>query len=270
MTTVQIINFFSLFQPISAFYVANKKAGFCIHGSILAKSKFYGNSVSALLEGTAHLTLLDREEEYTLTMPYAHCKGILVGTLSLELGGKVEIHCEKTGYTTDIEFKLKPFLGGQDYCNLVVGKIRLGKETLATFEGHWDTEIYIKNKLTGQSSPLWVVTSDVKARRLQRYSIPIARQQEFESERLWQRVSIAIKSGDQIAATEEKTILEDAQRRATADLKMKGKKWTPKHFVQDVYTGGWVYKHIDKRPWDPKVDVVQVRQCLEKSIVILD
>lgn len=31
--------------PVSAFYVTNRKDGFCISGSILAKSKFYGNSV---------------------------------------------------------------------------------------------------------------------------------------------------------------------------------------------------------------------------------
>lgn len=42
-----------------------------------------------------------------MTMPYAHCKGILMGTLSMELGGKVTIDCEKTGYSTEIEFKLK-------------------------------------------------------------------------------------------------------------------------------------------------------------------
>jgi len=42
-------------------------------------------------------------------MPYAHCKGILVGTLSMELGGNVSIICEKTGYFTELEFKLKVF-----------------------------------------------------------------------------------------------------------------------------------------------------------------
>ncbi len=33
--------------------------------------------------------------------------GILYGTLTMEYGGKVCIECEKTGYKTDIEFKLK-------------------------------------------------------------------------------------------------------------------------------------------------------------------
>lgn len=34
-----------------------------------------GNSLSALLDGRATLTFLNRAEDYTLTMPYAHCKG---------------------------------------------------------------------------------------------------------------------------------------------------------------------------------------------------
>lgn len=68
---------------------------------------FSGNSTSAILEGVAILTLLPRGEEYSVTVPYALCKGILVGTLSMELGGKVSIECEKTGYKTELEFKLK-------------------------------------------------------------------------------------------------------------------------------------------------------------------
>ena len=51
--------------------------------------------------------MLPRGEDYTMTIPYAHCKGILMGTLSMELGGKVHINCEKTGYHTELEFKLK-------------------------------------------------------------------------------------------------------------------------------------------------------------------
>lgn len=90
--------------PISAFHVCNRKDGFSISGSILAKSKFYGNypttvhemrlsfstnftritykrssvsgnSLSAILDGKARLLFLNRNEEYVITMPYAHCKG---------------------------------------------------------------------------------------------------------------------------------------------------------------------------------------------------
>jgi len=46
-----------------------------ISGCILAKSKFYGNSLSAFMDGSARLVFLNRGEEYIITMPYAHCKG---------------------------------------------------------------------------------------------------------------------------------------------------------------------------------------------------
>jgi hypothetical protein len=53
------------------------------------------------------LTLLNRDEDYIISMPYANCKGILIGRLTMELGGKVTIVCEKTGYSAEVEFKLK-------------------------------------------------------------------------------------------------------------------------------------------------------------------
>lgn len=95
--------------PISVFHVTNRRDGFNISGSILARSKFYGmseilftwignglssvcisrkgpligspntfftgNSLSAILDGVATLTFLERGEDYFITMPFAHCKG---------------------------------------------------------------------------------------------------------------------------------------------------------------------------------------------------
>lgn len=129
--------------------MTNRQDGFTISSTIIAKSKFYGNSTSAILDGVAVLTMLPRGEDYSMTMPYAHCKGIVMGTLSMELGGKVNIICEKTGYYTELEFKLKPFLGGSEQMNQVVGRIRLGKETLASISGYWDGQINITDKRTG-------------------------------------------------------------------------------------------------------------------------
>ncbi|XP_023222166.1 oxysterol-binding protein-related protein 8-like [Centruroides sculpturatus] len=211
--------------PVSAFYVTNRQDGFCICGSILAKSKFYGNSLSAILDGTARLSLLTRGEDYTLTMPYAHCKGILMGTLTMELGGKVNICCEKTGYSTELEFKLR--------VSVVM---------------HYDHN---------EERLLWNPNSEIRASRLKRYTVPVVYQEEFESERLWQHVSAAILRGDQVAATEEKTILEEAQRKAAKERQIKLEKWTPKLFLLDLLIGGWIYKHADTRPWDPRNDVLQ-------------
>jgi hypothetical protein len=243
--------------PVSAFYVTNRQDGFCISASILAKSKFYGNSTSAILDGVALLTLLPRGEDYSITIPYAHCKGILMGTLTMELGGKVSIDCDKTGYRTEIEFKLKPFLGGAEQTNAISGRLKLGKETLATIEGYWDGSIFIKDRRTGEEQLFWKPNPEVRSQRLKRFTVPVDEQGEFESEHLWQHVSAAIARDDQVAATEEKTALEEAQRAAAKERKMKCLEWVPKYFEQDLISGHWMYKHADLRPWDPRNDVYQ-------------
>lgn len=243
--------------PISAVYVTNRQDGFSLSCSILAKSKFYGNSTSAILDGIATLVLLPRGENYTLTVPYAHCKGILMGTLSMELGGKVSIECENTGYRADIEFKLKPFLGGTDQTNVLVGRIKLGKETLATLSGHWDGEIKMKDSKSGEESVLFNPTADVRSHRLKRYTVPIESQTMNESERMWQHVSAAIARDDQQAATEEKTVLEQSQRQSAKERKAMCVEWVPSYFQQDIVTGQWHYRHADLRPWDLRNDMRQ-------------
>ncbi len=175
--------------PITSFYVTNRKEGFCIYGTILARSKFYGNSVSAIMEGHVKLILLNRGEEYIITLPYANCKGILLGKLTMELGGKVSIDCVKTGYSAEIEFKLKPLLGGIEASNLIDGKIKFAKETIATLHGKWDGEIMLQQKrvdMTTANSPplvLWNPTKQVIESRLKRFIVPLDDQMEFESEK---------------------------------------------------------------------------------------
>ncbi|XP_076277425.1 oxysterol-binding protein-related protein 8 isoform X7 [Lasioglossum baleicum] len=246
--------------PISGFYVTNRQDGFTISATIIAKSKFYGNSTSAVLDGVAILTMLPRGEDYTMTIPYAHCKGILMGTLSMELGGKIQINCEKTGYHTEIEFKLKPFLGGAEQMNQVAGAIRLGKETLATISGYWDGQIVFTDKRAGQESVFFNPTPEVRRNRLKKYTVPIDHQSTWESEKLWYEVTQSINRDDQVAATDAKTQLEEAQRERAKERKLKSQEWVPKYFVQDIITGNWVYRHADVRPWDPRNDVVQYEQ----------
>ncbi|XP_072124311.1 oxysterol-binding protein-related protein 8 isoform X3 [Mobula birostris] len=243
--------------PVSAFYVSNRKDGFCICGSILAKSKFYGNSLSAILDGEARLSFLSRGEDYIMNMPYAHCKGIVYGPMTLELGGHVNITCEKTGYSAIIEFKLKPFLGNSNNVNQIVGKIKLGSEVLANLEGHWDGEVVINDKKTGVSEVFWNPTSEIRQQRLTRCTVLFDEQENMESEKLWQHVTRAIHNKDQHEATREKFILEEAQRQAAKQRKAKEEEWIPRLFEHDQVTGEWQYKYADTRPWDPLNDLIQ-------------
>jgi hypothetical protein len=244
--------------PVSAFYVSNRKDGFCVNGSILCKSKFYGNSTQIILDGTAVLTFLERGEEYTMSFPYVNCKGILIPPIVLELGGKVFIQCEKTGYRTDLEFKLKPFWRSSDHLNVLSGKIKMGKETILTFDGHWDGEVWLSDKKASVSKPelLWNPDQSVRASRLKRNVVDPNSQLEFESERLWQKVTVAISNDDQEGATAEKAVLEDRQRLEAKQRKAAGQEWVPRLFERGP-DGRWVYVYRDLRPWDAHNDLFE-------------
>ncbi|TRY77596.1 hypothetical protein DNTS_024420, partial [Danionella cerebrum] len=241
--------------PVSAFYISNKKDGFSISGSILAKSKFYGNSLSAILDGKARLLFLSRDEEYIITMPYAHCKGILYGTMTLELGGKITIECEKTQCYTELEFKLKPFLGSSCNVNQISGKIRMGEDILATVDGHWDNKVLLTEKKTGHQEVLWNPGADIRSQRLKRRVVTMDQQEPFESQRLWRHVTRAITDRDQNRATLEKSVLEEAQRQEARDRAERP--WNPRLFSLATDSNEWHYKYDDTKPWDPECCLVQ-------------
>ncbi|CAH2228092.1 jg26337, partial [Pararge aegeria aegeria] len=60
----------------------------------------------------------------------------------------VHVICQDTGYQADVEFKLRPFLGGSDQTNAISGRIKKGVDTVASLEGYWDGRIDIKDKRT--------------------------------------------------------------------------------------------------------------------------
>ncbi|DAA13497.1 TPA: oxysterol binding protein-like 5 isoform 2 [Bos taurus] len=246
--------------PVSAFHVSNRKDGFCISGSITAKSRFYGNSLSALLDGKATLTFLNRAEDYSLTMPYAHCKGILYGTMTMELGGRVTIECEKNSLQAELEFKLKPFFGGSTSINQISGKITSGEEVLARLTGHWDREVFIKEEGRGGPELFWNPSEEVRRQRLKRYTVLLEEQTELESERLWQHVTRAISEGDQHKATQEKFSLEEAQRQRARERQQNLVPWTPQLFHLDPATQEWRYRYENHSPWDPLKDIAQFEQ----------
>ncbi|KAF6333833.1 oxysterol binding protein like 5 [Rhinolophus ferrumequinum] len=246
--------------PVSAFHVSNQKDGFCISGSITAKSRFYGNSLSAVLDGKATLTFLNRAEDYTLTMPYAHCKGILYGTMTMELGGRVTIECKQNNYQAELEFKLKPFFGGSTSINQISGTITSGQDVLAHLSGHWDREVFIKEEGRGSPELFWNPSGEVREQRLKRHTVLFEEQTELESERLWQHVTRAIREGDQHKATQEKFSLEEAQRQRTRERQQSLAPWTPQLFHLDPATQEWRYRYENHSPWDPLKDIAQFEQ----------
>eukprot|EP01135_Chromosphaera_perkinsii_P004532 Nk52_evm2s288 gene=Nk52_evmTU2s288 len=246
--------------PISAFYCSNRKKGFTINGSIAPKSKFWGNSAGSILEGFATLYLIGAGEEYTIQFPTAYCKGIFVGTLTMEMGGPVTIECKQTGLKCEMEFKLKPMIGGSP--DQIVGKIKSGKETVGYVNGCWALGGEIeysdskKGSKKGKGEILLKIDENFVKRRAPVDFVKFEEQGSFESEKLWKHVSDAIMQGDQVKATDEKKILEDSQREAAARLKEQGRKWETKLFEENA-DGTFVYRYFNIDPWDPAKDTVQ-------------
>lgn len=59
---------------------------------------------------------------------------------------------------------------------------------------------------------------------------PLAEQEARESQRLWKRVTDAIRRKDQETATEEKTRIEDMQREEASKRAEEGVSWRPRLF----------------------------------------
>ena len=79
---------------------------------------------------------------------------------------------------------------------------------------------------------------DVKASTIQPKIITSEDEQdEYESRRLWSKVSTAIKNRDMDTATAEKTLVEDSQRAKARDREETGHSWHPTFFneINDDY-----------------------------------
>ena len=185
------------------------------------KSKFWGLSAGCILEGYGTMYVPEHNETYTIGFPSAVAKGFIVGPLTMEMFGNVVLQCNETGLTSTIEFKEKPSFHGEFNC--VGGSLKDAKgNTFYTYSGKYDKEVFCTNVKTGEKASLWKVTPGLEKTRLQRYTIPFDEQDEFASEKLWVKVTKALIEGDQEAATEDKTRLENNQRALFKELDEKG------------------------------------------------
>lgn len=237
--------------PISAFYASNRKEGFIINGSILFSSKFLGTYAASILDGFASVYILPYDEEYEITFPSAHAKGFLFGKLIMELVGLVTVTCRKTGYKAEIEFRSKPFLRS-DY-NIIQAKIKKGKEVIFNISGKWDSKLEITNVKTNECTVLWEPTPEIRQNRVPMQKPLWEDMKENESDKLWNKVTDAIKKGDQQAATDEKTVLEERQRKEARERQERSIIYKPKLFFQ--HNGNWVYKKFNKEPFNEETEI---------------
>ncbi|XP_043549908.1 oxysterol-binding protein-related protein 11 isoform X3 [Chiloscyllium plagiosum] len=219
--------------PVSGFYVECEEKNMCANTHVWTKSKFMGMSIGVVMIGEGLLCLLEHGEEYTFTLPCAYARSILTVPW-VELGGKVNVNCAKTGYSAAITFHTKPFYGGKLHRVTAEVKHNATNTVVCRVQGEWNglLEFTYNN---GNSRTVDVTKLPVTKKRVR----PIEKQGPFESRRLWQHVTEALEVNNIDKATEYKSLLEERQRSEARHRTETQTPWETKYFHQEG--DGWIY-----------------------------
>ncbi|KAF9129151.1 hypothetical protein BGW39_004419 [Mortierella sp. 14UC] len=239
--------------PISVYYYASPENNISVLGDLLPKSKFLGNSAATLMQGEIKVSFTNRPgEDYIITMPNVYARGILFGTMLMELGDVATVKCAKLDLVCNLEFKVKGFFSGS--YNGLAGKIKREStnETLYEISGKWSDEIIIKKGMKKE------VLFDAKAARINPKIIAPEHQQEpNESRRLWSKLTGALRVNNQDLATEEKSKVEDAQRASTKEREGREMAHIPRYFESDGKGNFDIkLKNISSDPQEAKQQII--------------
>jgi len=193
--------------PISAFYLEHISKGIELSGFCRIKSKYLGLSVGVESIGNGVINLLKHNEQYLFTFPTAFVRSILTIPW-LEMGGKVTISCEKTGYSAQINFLTKPFYGGKKH--QIEGNIYSpDKKILNTITGDWTETIYIQ---TGNEHKKQVFIESSGLNKYKKQVRKVNDQEENESRKVWQEVTYFLRNKQCELANKAKYQVEQKQR----------------------------------------------------------
>ncbi|CAH1785496.1 unnamed protein product [Owenia fusiformis] len=223
--------------PVSAFYFECPDKKICMNGSIWTKSKFMGMSIGVSMVGKVSIYLQEYDEEYKFSLPSAYARSILTVPW-VELGDRINITCQKTGYTAAVTFHTKPFYGGRlhevsaELKNLKSGAI------VCRAKGEWNGNLEFNYLNTDEQK----IIDTTKLKVSKKCVRPINLQGEYESRKLWQHVTNSLKMGDVNTATEHKRFLEDRQREGEKYRRESSMQYPTKYFHLEGDL--WTYNNL--------------------------
>jgi hypothetical protein len=246
--------------PASAYFYTCPQHKVIITGDLKPKSRFYGNSVASLMQGTINFILPSRHNElYQVKMPNMYARGVLFGTMTLELGDASTVRCVSSDLICEMDFQTKGFFSGQP--NSVIGKIKKEstQEILYEISGQWSGELFIKKYTPTEKSSIGGLLSlgkkpekeekkpdlMVDVRDYDKYPLQVPEnQEEKESRRLWAKLTEGLLANNQDMATDEKAKVEDEERALRKERKQKNIEWKSRFF--DVDGDDYKFKDMDK------------------------
>ncbi|QID86449.1 Oxysterol-binding protein OBPa [Saccharomyces pastorianus] len=218
--------------PECAYFYMIPESSIRVDGVVIPKSKFLGNSSAAMMDGSTVLQFLDikdrngKPEKYVLTQPNVYVRGILFGKMRIELGDHMII--KSPDYQVDIEFKTKGYISGT--YDAIEGTVKdYDGNSYYEISGKWNDVMYIKDAKQSRSSKK-VFLDTHKESPLRPKVRPLNEQGEYESRKLWKKVTDALAVRDHTVATEEKFQIEDQQRKIAKKRIEDGVEFHPKLF----------------------------------------
>jgi hypothetical protein len=218
----------------------------CVSGYCGQKTRFKGTSIRVEQYGQCRVRVLNHKEEYILSLPELHMRGLFTGRIFVEITGEVTI-TSNNNYRTQLKFIPKAWFGG-DYHRFKGEIFKPSKNDTQTkiysIEGSWHEESYYTHLETGQVDLLFHPKKFNLAPKIIR---PIEEQEELESRRVWNKVTELLKSSDWNNASIEKSVVEDRQREIRKERVKKNQTWVPKYFYQKIEDEeeevNWEYNH---------------------------
>ena len=59
------------------------------------------------MQGSTTIHFTDRQEDYIIAMPNIYARGIIVGTMYMEIGDNASVRCEKADLIAELKFETK-------------------------------------------------------------------------------------------------------------------------------------------------------------------
>ncbi|CAD5121401.1 DgyrCDS9923 [Dimorphilus gyrociliatus] len=224
--------------PISAFYAENSLKKMSMNGHVWTKSKFLGLSIGVSLIGKAVISMLDYNEQYTITFPSCYGRSILT-TPWMELGGKTQI-TSTNGFTADIEFHTKPFYGSKKHfvdAYVMAPGAESNRKPILCVKGEWNG--VLEAQWTSYSGKADFTIDTNKLKPQPKRVRPLDQQDQQESRRLWRNVTYYLSKNDVSKAAKYKSSIEQKQRDEERERKNMNCQWKPKLF-REVSTD-WLY-----------------------------
>lgn len=207
----------------------NEKAGVHISGSSGQHTRFTGTAIKAEQTGRIFVYLPALDEEYVITLPELHVRGLLTGSPFVELTGEVVI-IGTNGIGARLKFTPKPWFSGEyDGMEGLIADLKDRKQPpLLTLRGKWSERVEIIESESGRERVLFDI------RQTKRDLLPevktISKQGPLESRRVWWSVTKALRQSNYTAANDAKNLIEEEQRTLRKERASTNQQWEPKLF----------------------------------------